>query len=228
MRSSRSSVIAALAAAALMVPAPALADDFQQWLTLSAKVDVSDSVVIQNELIARFSDDDGGLYELENALMLGYKLPSKVTVWAGYVHAPQYSGGDFAVMERRARQQISIDDLASIGTASLSARVRVEQRWREGVDGTGWRVRPYAKLAVPLGGKEAPTLNVTAEPFINLSNPAFQRTEGLDRIRSGVSLGFPLAQGIRLEAGYLNQHRFVRGGPDSDEHALTVALAASF
>lgn len=208
---------------------PALAqDDFQQWLTTSAKVDLSDKVVLHNELWARFSNDRGGLYEIENALMLGYKLTDKVTAWAGYVHDPNYAAGDFTIMERRAREQITIDNFAKLGGVSLSARLRLEQRWRDGIDGTAWRARPYVKLGVPLGGKSAPTLNLSAEPFINLSNAAFQTVDGLERLRSAISLSFPVSKQMKLEAGYLNQARFVRGGPDAYDHALTASLALSF
>lgn len=219
----------ALATPLLAWTAPASAqDDFQQWLQLGAKVDLADKIVLQDEIVARFSDDRGGLYEIENSLLLGYKLSDKVTAWAGYVHNPNYAAGDFTVMERRAREQVTIDNFAKIGGASLSARLRLEQRWRDGVDGTAWRARPYVKLGVPLGGKAAPTLNLTAEPFINLNNTAFQGVDGLERVRSAASLSFPVSKALKIEAGYLNQHRFVRNGPDTDEHALTVSLGFSF
>ncbi len=208
---------------------PAVADsDFQQWLTVSAKADLADSIAVQGEVVARFGDANGGLYELEKSLLLGYKLAGKVTVWAGYVHNPTYAAGAFVALERRAREQITIDNFAQAGNASLSARIRLEQRWRDGADGVGWRFRPYLKVSVPLGSKAAPTLNVTAEPFINLNTTGFQSTAGLDRLRSAVSLSVPVNQTVRVEAGYLNQHRFVRDGEDRGDHALTASLALSF
>lgn len=216
------------ALAACAWASPVYADDFQQWVQLGAKVDLSDKLVLSDEIVARFSDDRGGLYEIENSLLLGYKLSKSVTAWAGYVHDPNYAAGDFTVMERRAREQVTVDNFAKIGAASLSARMRLEQRWRDGVDGTAWRARPYVKLGVPLGGKTAPTLNFTAESFINLNNTAFQSVDGLERLRSAASLSFPVSKAVKIEAGYLNQHRFVRGGPDTDDHALTASLGLSF
>lgn len=213
----------------LVNAAPALAEtDFQQWLAVSARTDLSDSIAVQGETVARFGDDAGGLYELESALLLGYKLSDRVTAWAGYVHNPTYNQGDFVIIERRAREQITVDNFAKLGTVALSARLRLEQRWRDGLDGTGWRVRPYAKAAVPLGGKSAPALNFTVEPFLNLNTTSFQSTTGLDRLRSAVSLTVPLSGAVKLEAGYLNQHRFVRRGEDRGDHALTAALALAF
>ena len=220
---------AGLCAFASLLPAPALArSDFQQWATASVSVKASDKIRISNELVARFSDDRNGLYEIENSLLLGYKLNDKVTAWAGYVHNPNYNSGDFTVMERRAREQLTFDNIAKLGKASLSARMRLEQRWRDGIDGTGWRVRPYVKLGVPLGGKTAPTLNLTNETFVNLNTTSFQSQDGLDRMRTAASLSFPLSSTLKAEAGYLNQHRFVRGGPDNDDHAITGSISLSF
>lgn len=216
------------AALALLTPVSAQADDFQQWISLSAKADVSDDWVVSNEILARFSDNRDGLYEIENALLAGYKINKSVTVWAGYVHNPSYDAGDFTVMERRAREQVTVDNFAKLGKASLSGRLRLEQRWRDGIAGTGWRTRPYLKLSVPLGGKQAPTLNITEEAFINLNNTAFQSKDGLDRLRSAATLSFPVAKAVKLEGGYMNQHRFVTNGPDTDDHVLTVSLGLSF
>lgn len=218
-----------LAAVAALAPAPAFADsDFQQWATVAATATVSDRVRVQNEFVARFSNDRDGLYEIENTTLIGYKLDDHVTAWAGYVHNPQYNGGDFTVMERRAREQLTFDNIAKLGKASLSARMRLEQRWRDGIDGTGWRMRPYAKIGVPLGAGSAPTLNLSLEAFVNLNNTAFQTVDGLDRTRAAASLSFPLSKTLKLEAGYLNQHRFVRNGPDNDDHALTGSVSLAF
>lgn len=215
-------------ALSLATAAPALAEtDFQQWLSVSAKADVAESLAVQGEIVSRFGDDSGGLYELEGTLLLGYKLTDKVTAWAGYVHNPTYSDGDFVALEHRAREQVTIDDFASIGGVELSGRLRLEQRWRDGVAGTGWRMRPYLKAALPLGDESAPVLNFTAEPFFNLNTTSFQSRGGLDRLRSAVSLSVPIADAVKLEAGYLNQHRFVRDGEDRGEHAVTATLSLS-
>lgn len=221
---------AAAVFAPVLSPAPVLAktQDFQQWATVQVSVAASDKIRIQNELVSRFSDNRNGLYEIENSTLIGYKLTDTITAWAGYVHNPQYSAGDFTVMERRAREQVTFDNIAKFGKASLSARVRLEQRWRDHVPGTAWRLRPYLKVGLPLGGKTAPTLNVTNETFLNLNNTGFQSVDGLDRMRTAASLSFPLSKVLKLEAGYLNQHRFVRRGPDLDDHALTGTIALSF
>ena len=213
-----------------LLPAAASAqanDDFQQWLTVSARGEIAPQVVLQTEGIARFSGDRGGLYQLQMAALLGYELMDGVTLWGGYVQSHEYRGGDLTV-ERRARQQITADNFLRLGSVALSGRVRTEQRWRDNAQGSAWRVRPQLRATIPLGDKSDPALSLSEELFFNLNDQPFQSRDGLERARSAAALLIPLTPGVRGELGYLNQHRFVRGAPDSDEHALTLALGFTF
>jgi hypothetical protein len=203
------------------------ADDSQLWASTAATVKLSDSWRLSQDATIRFSDNRNGLYEVELNTLLGFVVAKGVTVWAGYTHDPNYSAGDFTVMEHRAREQVTFDKLAEIGGGKLSGRLRSEQRWREGMDGTGWRVRPFVKYSLPLhkGGKTA--FVVSAEAFVNLNTNAFQRSSGLDRTRSFVGLSAPLSRAISAEAGYLNQHSFVPHGPDNDDHVASISINLS-
>jgi hypothetical protein len=218
------SPLLALALLSTAAPAVAAGDDPQLWTGASATVKLSDHWRFSQDVTARFSDHRNGLYEIEMNSLLGYKVSKTTTVWAGYTHDPQYAEGDFRVMEHRAREQVTFDNIASLGRGRLSARIRTEQRWRDGVDGTGWRVRPYVKYTLPLkkGGKTA--LVLSTEPFFNLNSTPFQRTTGFDRIRNLVALSTPLSSKITAEVGYLNQYTRVRNGPDTDDHVASVSL----
>jgi hypothetical protein len=176
-------------------------------------------------MTARFSDNRNGLYEMESNTLLGYRLNKVVTAWAGYTHNPQYSSGAFTVMEHRAREQVTFDGFAQLGKGKLSARIRLEQRWREHADGTGWRLRPYVKFSLPIAGKTA--LNVSSEPFFNLNATSFQAKSGLDRMRNLVTISTPLTSTLTGEAGYMNQHGFVANGPDTSDNIAYFGLALS-
>ena len=206
-------------------PAFAATSDSQIWTNGSVTVKLGERWRFQEEMTGRWSDNRHGLYEIESNTLLGYRLNKMVTVWAGYTHDPQYSGGDFTVMEHRAREQVTFDGFAKIGTGKLNGRIRMEQRWREGVDGTGWRVRPYLKYSLPIAGKTA--LNVSAEPFFNLNTTPFQKQSGLDRVRNLVTISTPLTKTLTGEAGYMNQHGFVRGGPDTSDNIAYFGLSLS-
>jgi hypothetical protein len=208
--------------------APAQArEDSQIWGSANVNVKLSDKWRFQQELTTRFSDDRNGLYEVESVTMLGYRLAKDVTLAAGYVHNPQYAGGDFTVMEHRAREQVTFDNVARIGSGKLSARMRLEQRWREHIDGTGWRMRPYVKFSLPLARGSKTSLVLSSETFVNLNTTPFQKQGGLDRMRSFIGINTPITKTVSAEFGYLNQHGFVRGGEDTSDHVASVSLSLS-
>jgi hypothetical protein len=199
--------------------------DEQLWTTAGVSVKLADRWRLSQDVVARFSDTRDGLYEIESSTLIGYRLNKVVTVWGGYVHNPQYAGGDFTVMEHRARAQATFDNVATLGPGKVSGRIRAEYRWREGVDGTGLRLRPYVKYSIPLKGKTA--LNLSNESFFNLNRNDFQRSRGLDRMRNLVSISTPLTKSLSGELGYLNQHGFVRHGEDTSDHVAHFAVSLS-
>ena len=219
--------IAAFLAATGLSTAAAARDDAQLWTAGTVNVKLSDKWRLSQEVVARFSDRRNGLYEIESNTMLGYQVGKKVTLWAGYTHDPQYAGGDFTVMEHRVRTQVTVDNIAKIGGGNLSARMRLETRWREGVDGTAWRLRPFVRYSLPLK-KGGPTLNLSHESFVDLNKTAFQRVGGEERMRNLIAISFPIAKRINAEVGYLHQHGFVPNGDDSNDHVASFALSASF
>jgi hypothetical protein len=211
---------------AIFSPAPAwAASDSQLWTNGAINVKLSDKWRLQEEGTVRFSDNRKGLYEFESNTLVGYRLNKMVTVWAGYTHNPQYAGGDFTVMEHRAREQVTFDGFAMLGKGKLSGRLRLEQRWRNHVDGTGWRFRPYLKYSLPIAGKTA--LNLSSEPFFNLDTTPFQKRTGLDRVRNLITVSTPLTKTLSGEAGYMNQHGFVKNGPDTSDNVAYLGLALS-
>ena len=218
--------------AAALLPAgvaqPALAaTDSQVWTTQVVNVKLGDKWRLQEELVERFSDARNGLYEIEANTLLGYRLSQAVTVWGGYTHDPQYSGGSFTVMEHRIREQVVFDNVVKLGSGKLSFRLRGEERWRTNIAGTGWRVRPYVKYALPLAKGSKTALVLSAEPWFNLNTTPFQKQSGLDRIRSLIAISTPISKKLTAEIGYLNQHGFVRGGPDTSDHVASFSLSLS-
>ena len=201
--------------------------DSQIWTTEAVNLKLGGNWRAQEELVERFSDNRSGLYEIESNTLVGYKLSKSTTLWAGYTHDPQYSGGDFTVMERRIREQVTFDNVVKLGAGKLSFRLRGEERWRHNVDGTGWRVRPYVKYTLPLAHGSKTNLVLSAEPFINLNTTPFQKQPGLDRIRSLIAINTPISKRLTVEIGYLNQHGFVRGGPDTNDHVASFSLSLS-
>lgn len=220
----RYSVLGAAAALAVTQAAQA-SEDTQYWQTASVAVALPNDFKLSAEAVARTSDPRG-FYELEQNYMIGRKAGKNVTVWIGYTRDPNYLHGNFTVMEQRFRQQVSFDNVLKLGAVKLSGRLRLEERWRNGGGGAGWRLRPYIKAAVPAFGKTS--LVLSHESFVDLGTNAFQKFNGYERMRNAVSLIVPVGKHFAFDVGYLNQHGFVRGGPDTSDNVLTTGLAASF
>lgn len=216
---------AILIATAMLIAAPAAAkSDPQLWTggSVSAKLDPRWS--LNAEGVARFGDKERGLFQVVVAGSLAYRLGKGVTVSAGYVHSPNYAGGRLAYTERRFRQQLSVDQIAAIGPVTLSGRLRLEERRRDGLAGTGWRVRPMVRANLPIGHDV--TLFASHESFFNLSDTSWQQS-GHDRMRDAIGVAFPVIPGVKAEAGLIEQHVRVRGGPDEGDHIAALSLAWS-
>ena len=222
----RSMLLPLALAATIAAAAPAVAsEDTQYWQTLNVGVALPGNFKVSNETVLR-SSDAKGFYEVENNFMVGKKVNKVVTLWLGYTFDPQYNHGTFRFREHRFRQQVNFDNFAVLGKVKLSGRLRLEERWREGQTGTGWRLRPQVKATMPIAGKV--TLSVSNELFIDLNNSSFQTVVGFERMRNAIFITFPLSRKIGIDVGYLNQHSFVRNGPDNSDNVLTAGLSASF
>lgn len=204
------------------------ASDSQVWLTSAANVKLSDKWRLSEEVTTRFSDKKGGLYEVEMHTLLGYRLSKTVTAWAGYTHDPQYARGKAAAIEHRAREQITVDNFASLLRGKLSARVRFEQRWRSNADGTGWRVRPFIRYTLPFKPNGGAGITFSSESFFNLDTTSFQTKPGLDRMRNLVAFTTPIGKHLTGEFGYMNQHIFVDRQPDESDNIAWISVGASF
>ena len=182
-------------------PSLAHADDAQLWIGASARGPVAGHVELGVETVERFGEGaGGGLYESEDSAVLGYRI-DHVLIAAGYVRDITYRGGG-ATIEQRARQEITFDRLASIGPLVIDAGLRAEERWRDGSFGTGIRLRPFVRLALPLAA--GLRLLATHESFVNLGAGAGQRS-GYDRARSFLGVAIPLRRKLGVEMGYLDQ-----------------------
>lgn len=213
--------------AALGCPATAYArEDSQLWTGAAVNVKLGGKWRLNQEVVARFSDNRNGLYEIESNTLLGYAVTPTLTLAAGYTHDPQYAGGHFTVLERRAREQVTVDKLLTIGKGSVTGRLRAEQRWRDGLDGTGWRLRPFARYSLPIAGKAK--LVLSNETFVNLNTTVFQRQSGFERMRNFAGISVPVSKKISVEAGYLNQYFFIRNGEDQSDHVASLILSGNF
>jgi len=156
---------------------------------------------------------------------LGWALSERVTLWAGYAWIPtDPPGSNNGTSEHRLWQQVQWTTPLPLGEFTLVSRTRLEQRFFEQADDTGWRLRQFTKVTHPLALEGRLYASIWDEVFLALDDTDWGAHAGLDQNRSFGGLGLRLARGVALEAGYLNQYVFRRTRDDANNHILAFNL----
>jgi len=90
--------------------------------------------------------------------------------------------------------------------------------------GTGIRYRNQVQLRAPLS--ESVNLVLYTEPFVGLNETRFN-ADGLTVWRNFAGVSLPIADGVSVTPGYLNQYVF-RDGEDRNDHIINVGISARF
>ena len=170
---------------------------------------------------ARFSNDADGFTQGIVRPGLGYALNDTTTLWLGYAWIPTspVSGQDYD--EHRVWQQLIWS--GPLNGISFSSRTRLEQRFRDNGDDTGWRLRQFFKGAYALPGNPNVSLIGYDELFFGLNDTDWGASSGFDRNRLFLGLGWRLGKsGSSLEIGYLNQYVDMNSADNLIEHILSL------
>ena len=213
------SILVALPLLLLATPAAAQQTDEQLWLQTNASVSIGAREKVTLEGIGRFSDRAGGFFHAELGGLFTHTTRGGVELSIGYRHIQDWNQGVRLANEERLRQMI----LVPLGSG-FTGRLRLEERFNSGGSEIGFRLRPRLGYDRPFGSHGL-HLFATSEHFLNLNTTAWGARGGYERMRNAVGVAIPLGQGLRGEAGYLNQYRFGRnGGRDQMDHVLTFTL----
>lgn len=214
----------AAAISLLSSPASASEDDFNIWLGQFATINASDEVYVRFEAQERFTNDADRLGQLLLRSLVGYRLNKDVNIGVGYAYILTDPVGPVELNEHRFYQELNVRLLTTEGGVTLDSRTRLEQRTFEQRDDTAWRLRNFVQLRVPIS--DTNKLVAYTEPFIDLNQTSVQRG-GLSIWRNFVGVSVPLAKGVEVVPGYLNQHVF-RDGIDRSDHTANVNLFMTF
>jgi hypothetical protein len=217
-----------LAAPALLAltaaPAAAAEDDGNVWLGQFATINATDKVYVRLEVQERFTNDAERLGQLLLRSLVGYRITKDVNIGAGYAFVLTDPVGPVELNEHRFYQELNVRLLSTEGGVTLDSRTRLEQRTFEEREDTQWRLRQFVQLRVPVSGNNK--IVAYTEPFIDLDEGSVQRG-GLSIWRNFVGVSVPLAKGIEVVPGYLNQY-VVRDGRDRSDHTANVNLFMTF
>jgi Protein of unknown function (DUF2490) len=216
-------IASSVALSALAAPAMAAEDDANVWLGQFATINATDDVYVRLEAQERFTNDAERLGQLLLRSLVAYRLNDKVNAGVGYAYVLTDPVGPAKLNEHRYYQELNVRLIDRDGI-TLDSRTRLEQRTFEEREDTSWRLRNFVQLRVPVS--ERNKLVFYTEPFVDLNETSVQRG-GLSIWRNFVGVSIPLAKGVEVVPGYLNQHVF-RDGLDRSDHAANVNLFMTF
>ncbi|KEO85640.1 hypothetical protein EH30_14070 [Erythrobacter sp. JL475] len=210
----------------LATPAAANEEDFNVWTGQFITVDIDEDKdwFVRAEAQERFTNDADRLGQLLLRGLVGYRISKDVSIGGGYAYILTDPIGPVELNEHRFYQELNVRLIRTDGGVTLDSRTRLEQRTFEEGDSTSWRLRNFVQLRVPIS--ENNKLVAYSEPFIELNETQFQRG-GLSVWRNFAGLSVPLAPGVEMVPGYLNQY-VVRNGPDRIDHVANVNLFMNF
>lgn len=215
----RQSAAAAAVGLALWATSAHAADqDAQLWWQGNVTVPVNDDVRVTLEQIARFSDEQGGLYTTEFGGLASYRVAPGIDLGLGYRYVSYYNRNT-AKDENRLRQQIVVT------RGPLLVRFRVDERFHPDGKEIGFRLRPLIRYNQPLG-RHGLMAFASHESFILPNSTRWGQRSGYERMRNIVGVTVPLNRLISADIGYLNQYYFARNGARAEmDHALTIQLS---
>lgn len=198
----------------------------QIWTNYELKEKPTDSIPFELTLNAevRF-DPDADVSQFVLRPGIGYEVNDRLKVSGGYRYGQAIRSGPDQI-EHRLWQQAGYD-LFSLGEAEIAGRTRIEQRFREGTDGTGWRFRQQIALEYPLTTSGV-KLALSDEVIIGLNDTSWGSASDLQENRARATVKWKAA-GAGWEMGYLNQYRNgTRGADDETNHHVFLGFSKDF
>jgi hypothetical protein len=159
---------------------------------------------------------------------LGYRITDSTAVWLGYAWVGISPAGEDDFQEQMIWQQLTWS--TQFKPVKFSSRTRLEQRFLETGDDTGWRFRQVFKLSYPLPFEARLKLVGYDEIFINMNKTDWGADTGLGQNRAFLGLGwnFDPHERIIARVGYLNQYLRNPSGHDVMNHILSINLVLNF
>lgn len=202
--------------------------DFQAWSALALSGTPSDEsrFLLWFDGHARFRDDAGRLGVSIIRPGIGWRVSESLDLWLGYARVVARAGGAPDVEEDRVWQQATYP-ISAVWGGKLSGRSRLEQRFRDSQDDTGWRIRQFLRWEKPLAS-EGLSVVLWDELFVDLNNTNWGQDTGFGQNRLFAGLARRWSQGMRAEIGYLHNAINTAGPNNASNHNLSASLFISF
>lgn len=196
-------------------------NDFQTIDTVTLQMPVTEklSVLMEGRNYVRDNWQNQLVLMLQPSLI--YQVHPNVSVAQGYAKIFAFEPG--VGSEQRLWQQVQINRV--LGKEwGLSVRSRLEERFIEGVSGTGLRLREQIKLTRPLPFNKKYYVVLSNEAWINLNKQAPGTELGYQQNWAYIGLGRRFLGSSNVEVGYMPGYVYRKARPDQVNHILTVNL----
>ena len=204
-----------------LLASPAMASDeaFELWLNPSVETSIDDDTSFELETAQRFrSEADNRVDTYFVRGWLKQDLADNVTL-AG---ALEYRVNDGGSNETRTMQQLSTSH------GIIKTRLRLEQRFVEGADRMGLRLRPRIGVGFDLTKDGRWSAGADAELFWTLRGNNLGSDTGITGLRTTVGIDYELSENLSIGVSYLRQQDFEANGPDEIGHAPLISLGYTF
>lgn len=227
MKRAPATVLTALAAS-LATPACAAEEDTQVWLAATAMVDVPRGdgkapLVVMADTQYRYFDDASRLGQNQLRGSLGIRVNRTTVLSQGYVYTRTSPSAGVVTHEHRPFQQAMFRLAGNGKGTTVIGRTRLEERLLEGSGDVAVRARQWVRVNAPLG--QSFIAIGTGELFVNVNSADWGPRAGFDQFRVFGGIGVPLARGLMLEAGYMNQYVARHRRADRMNHNISLTLA---
>ncbi len=198
--------------------------DRQTWGQLLAIGQVGRDWRTHVEVQPRVMNDSSELGLTIVRTAVGRRVAPRVTAWVGHAWVPRTLGSGVR-HEQRFWQQLSFAGPA-LGGWTLTARLRVEQRWLEPWEGTSHRVRVLARAQRTLGATSPWGLFTYNEAMSTLDRTPRGPARGFDRNRLAGGVVRRFSPAVSTDLGYIWETTAIPGGR-RHEHVLLAVLNLS-
>jgi hypothetical protein len=212
-------LFATLATFAAPSAARASDDAAEFWLNPSVEVGLDDDTAFELETAQRFRSESDG--RVDTYFFRGW-VKQDIADNATLAGAVEYRINDGGSNEVRTIQQLSTRH------GILKTRLRLEQRFVDGADRMGLRLRPRLGWGFDLTEDGRWSAGADAELFLVLRGNNVGNDTGLTGLRTTMGVEYEVNGNLSLGLSYLRQQDFEEGAPDQIGHAPLIGIEYTF
>jgi hypothetical protein len=209
-------------------PVCAAEEDTQLWTAAVAMVDVPRGegrppLVVSADVQYRYFGNVSRLGQNQVRAALGIRVNKTTVLSQGYVYTRSSPSPGVVTHEHRPFQQAMFRIAGNGKGPTVIGRARLEERFLEGSGDMALRARQWVRANVPLG--RGFVAIGTGEVFVNVNSADWGPRRGFDQLRLFGGIGVPVARGLWIETGYMNQYVSRPARADRMNHNISLTLS---